>query len=188
MSKELKAANKEVKDGQKTVDGIVAQIQTHQTNIENEKEALKSLKTDLAESKAELRASKKLATVLERDINRSKKKATNEAERKALKIANDEINKEAAEKRKAAKARIKKEQSDVKAASAPVEQNGVKRPKKDSIGEKVWGLADQISKANKQPVALEELLAEGTKAGLKPANIKTQYKNWAKFFGLPEEG
>ena len=83
-----------------------------------------------------------------------------------------------------------KKVEDTKAEVAKVEkpkmpaQNGVTRPRPDTLCGQVWGEADAMSQAKGSPVAVADLLVETDKLGLNPGNVRCEYAMWRKFHGV----
>lgn len=77
--------------------------------------------------------------------------------------------------RKAAEAEAKK------AASQMPEQNGVRRPRPDSLCGQAWALMDECSSRLQQPVPVSFVLQLAPGYGLNEGNIKTEYARWKKF-------
>lgn len=80
--------------------------------------------------------------------------------------------------RKAAEAEAKK------AASQMPEQNGVRRPRPDSLCGQAWALMDECSSRLQQPVPVSFVLQLAPGYGLNEGNIKTEYARWKKFNGV----
>lgn len=63
-------------------------------------------------------------------------------------------------------------------------QNNVKRPKQGSITEKVWCIADAISKQHRRPATKEEVLNKSSEEGINIITAGNQYGKWCKYNGL----
>lgn len=79
-----------------------------------------------------------------------------------------------------------------KAAKAPkapkekverVEQNGVKRPKAGTTGDKIWSTADSLSAKKKSPASFEEV-SSALGESVNEASQRAGYQRWRKFNGL----
>ena len=101
------------------------------------------------------------------------KKETEAAERKAKK----EAEKEAKEAEKAQK-------EAEKAANKMPEQNGVRRPKPDTLCGKAWAIFDGISAKNGAPASIKESLEAARADGLNEGNVKAEYARWRKFYAI----
>ena len=123
-------------------------------------------------------------------------KAQKDAAKKAEKEAKDAEKKAAADKKKAekeAKDAEKKAAADKKKADAEAkkaakvqmpEQNGIRRPKPETLCGRVWAEADALSAQLKQPVPIATLLTACEKHGFNVANVKAEYARWRKFNGV----
>ncbi len=105
------------------------------------------------------------------------KKETEAAERKAKKEA-EKLEKEA--KKKAEKEAKEAE----KAANKMPEQNGVRRPKPDTLCGKAWAIFDGISAKNGAPASIKESLEAARADGLNEGNVKAEYARWRKFYAI----
>lgn len=63
-------------------------------------------------------------------------------------------------------------------------QNGVTRPRPDTLCGKVWAKADEMSAAKGAPVAVADLLVVTDKEGLNQGNVRCEYAAWRKFHGV----
>lgn len=115
-----------------------------------------------------------------RDAEKAEKKAVKEAE-KANKKVEAEAVKAAKEEEKAAK---KAEAEAKKAVNVMPEQNGVRRPKPETLCGKAWTVMDDVSKAAGRPAAISEVLPLTTEAQLNEGNVKAEYARWRKFNGV----
>lgn len=123
--------------------------------------------------------------------------ANAEADAAAKKAAADKekADAKAAKKAEADKARADKkakreqDKADKKAAKEAAklanklpEQNGIRRPKADTITGKLWGLFDKLSQDSGAPATIGDAMksAEGTAE----ATVRTQYARWRKFHGI----
>ncbi len=107
-------------------------------------------------------------------------KAAKDAEKAAAKAAKEA---EAAAA-KAAKEKAKADAEAAKAANKPPEQNGVTRPKPETLCGKAWATFDAISTKNGAPASIAEAKEHPSLAGMAEATIRTQYARWRKFYGV----
>jgi hypothetical protein len=151
----------------------------------------------IAANKAEADAKKKLEQ--ETKAAEKKVKADEKAAAAKLKKENDAKARDEAKAKKLAEAQAVKDQreadkkakADAKAAkvaerenSRMPEQNGVRRPKADTLCGKAWGIADKLSASLGQPVPIANLLEATTAEGLNEGNVKAEYARWRKFHGV----
>lgn len=94
------------------------------------------------------------------------------AEESAAKKAAKQAEKEAAKQQKAA---------DKEASKLP-EQNGIRRPKANTITGGLWATYDSLSSAKGEPVSIGEALKAA--GSVNEATIRTQYARWRKFHGI----
>ena len=112
------------------------------------------------------------------------KKETEAAERKAKKEA-EKLEKEAKKKaEKEAKEAEKAQKEAEKAANKMPEQNGVRRPKPDTLCGKAWAIFDGISAKNGAPASIKESLEAARADGLNEGNVKAEYARWRKFYAI----
>lgn len=64
------------------------------------------------------------------------------------------------------------------------QQNGVTRPRPNTITGRVWEIADEISNANAAPAERGAVMAQGLEEGIHRATISTQLGRWRKYHGL----
>ena len=130
---------------------------------------------DAAEKKAKKEA-EKAAEKAKKEADAAEKKAKKEAEK---------AEKEAAKlKEKADKEAAKAAKEAEKANSKMPEQNGVRRPKPDTLCGKAWGIFDGISAKNGAPASIKESLDAARAAGLNEGNVKAEYARWRKFYAI----
>jgi hypothetical protein len=67
--------------------------------------------------------------------------------------------------------------------SVPV-QNGVRRPKLDSLCGKAWAIFDSISTNNGSPASISEALKIARQRGLNEGNVRAEFYQWRKFHGI----
>lgn len=124
----------------------------------------------VAKAKADEKAAKKLAA----DEAKAKKKADRDAAKEKAKT--DRIAAKQAKVDTKAKAKADKE------ASKQPEQNGVRRPKADTICGKAWNVFDGISQKSGAPATIAESLKNA--GGIAEATVRTQYARWRKYHGI----
>lgn len=118
-------------------------------------------------------------------------KAEKEAKAAAEKVAKAEAKAKADVAKEAAKAeKVKADLAAKEAAAAarlankqPV-QNGVRRPKPETLCGKVWAIADEVSNELKSAAPIATVLERGLAKGLNENNIKCEYAGWRKFHGV----
>lgn len=71
-------------------------------------------------------------------------------------------------------------------SQAPDEQNGVRRPKTQSLCGQAWAIFDQISEAQGKPAAIAEALERARAQGLNEGNVRTEFYRWRKFNGFKD--
>lgn len=135
----------------------------------------------------EKKAAEKQAKKEEREAAAKLKKETDAKAREDAKAAKAAV----AEAAKAKKEADKQAKIDAKAAkvaeretSRMPEQNGVRRPKADTLCGKAWGIADALSQSLGQPVPIANLLEATNAQGLNEGNVKAEYARWRKFHGV----
>lgn len=106
-------------------------------------------------------------------------KAQQKAEAKAKKEQERADKKAAKEKEKADK---KASKEAAKAAAKQPSQNGISRPKADTITGKVWAIFDELSQKSGAPATIGDSLKAA--AGTAEATVRTQYARWRKFHGI----
>lgn len=115
-----------------------------------------------------------------KDAEKAEKKAQKEGEKAAKKVEL-EAAKAAKEQEKVAK---KAEAEAKKAINVMPEQNGVRRPKPETLCGKAWAVMDEVSKSAGRPAAISEVLPITTEAQLNEGNVKAEYARWRKFNGV----
>lgn len=137
--------------------------------------------TAAAAAAVQAKADKKAADA----VAKAEKKALAEAAKLAAK-AEKEAAKAAKEAEKEA-AKAAKEAAKLVEKPAKIEmpeQNGVRRPKPDTLCGKAWGLADELSRTLGQPAPIASLITAATAAGLNEGNVRAEYARWRKFNGV----
>ena len=146
-------------------------------------------------AQAQATAAAAAAAKAEADAKKAKDKADKKAQAdldKATKAADKAAAKAAADATKAAdklakdaeKAKKKEDAVARKLASKMPTQNGVTRPKAETLCGQAWAAADHLSKQLGQPVPIAVLLEATNKAGLNEGNVKAEYARWRKFNGV----
>ena len=64
------------------------------------------------------------------------------------------------------------------------EQNGIRRPKPDTLCGKAWGIFDSVSQKNGAPASIGESMELAKADGLNEANVRAEYARWRKFHGI----
>lgn len=139
-----------------------------------------------AEAKAKKEAEK--AAKEQAKAEAKAKKDAEAAEKKAAKEKADADAKAAKEAEKAAKAKAKEDAKAAKLAEREAnrmpEQNGIRRPKPDTLCGKAWGIFDEVSAARGEPASIGESMDKAKEMGLNEANVRAEYARWRKFFGI----
>lgn len=146
-------------------------------------EQIAAEKAAAEQAKAEAKAKKdaeKAEAKAKRDAEAAEKKAAKEAE-KAQKKADAEAKKEA---EKAAKEQAKLDAQAARESNRMPEQNGIRRPKPDTLCGKAWGIFDQVSGKNGAPASIGESMELAKAQGLNEANVRAEYARWRKFHGI----
>lgn len=107
-------------------------------------------------------------------------KAAKDKEKADAKAAKDA----AAAEAKAAKEKAKADAEAAKAANKLPEQNGITRPKPETLCGQIWAVLDGISTKNGAPASIAEAKEHPNLAGKADATIRTQYARWRKFYGV----
>ena len=119
---------------------------------------------------------------------KAEQRAKEREEKRLAKEAEKEAKKKEREEARVAKAKAKEEEKARKAAEREAnrmpEQNGIRRPKPNTLCGRVWSLADEKSAELKQPVPIAVLLEEAAKYDLNVGNVKAEYARWRKFNGV----
>lgn len=125
-------------------------------------------------------------TSVETPDPKAAKKAALAASKAAAKAAKEELAARKKEEREAAKAeKLAKAQEMKEAKKAPrEEQNGVVRPKTESLCGQAWTACDDASANRGQPASIHEVLEIANERGLNIGNVKVEYARWKKFHGL----
>ena len=115
--------------------------------------------------------------------------AQRKADEKAAEKARKEAEKAEAKAKREAEAAEKaaKEQADAKAAreaNRMPEQNGIRRPKPDTLCGKAWAIFDGVSSKNGAPASIGESLEMAKAESLNEANVRAEYARWRKFHGI----
>ena len=125
----------------------------------------------------------KAAEAAEKARLKEEAKAAAKAEKERLK-AEAAAAKEAA---KAEKQRLKEEAAAKAKAEAEAlrpTSNGVRRPKPDTLCGQAWAIFDAVSQKNGAPATISESLVFAREQGLNEGNVRAEYAQWRKFFGI----
>lgn len=132
-----------------------------------------------AQAKADKEAAKAAAKA-KRDADAAAKKTEKETAAAAAKAT-----KEAEKQAKIdAKAKAKADAEAAKDAGKMPEQNGVRRPKPDTLCGKAWAIFDTVSTKNGSPASIGESMDIAKAQGLNEANVRAEYARWRKFYNL----
>ena len=134
----------------------------------------------MTEKTAEQIAAEQAEAQRKDDEKAAEKKAAKEAQ-KAQEKADREA-KKAAEK--AAKEQAKADAKAARESNRMPEQNGIRRPKPDTLCGKAWGIFDQVSGKNGAPASIGESMDIAKAQGLNEANVRAEYARWRKFHGI----
>lgn len=132
------------------------------------------------QAEAQRKADEKAAEKARKEAEKAEAKATKEAQ-KAQEKADREA-KKAAEK--AAKEQAKADAKAAREANRMPEQNGIRRPKPDTLCGKAWGIFDSVSQKNGAPASIGESMELAKADGLNEANVRAEYARWRKFHGI----
>lgn len=132
--------------------------------------------TAAAEAAAAEAAQKAAELKAQKEAQAAEKKAKKEAEKaeKEAKAAAAKAEKEAAKAAKLAE----------KEANKMPEQNGVRRPKPETLCGKAWAVFDQVSAKNGAPASIKESLEVARPLGYNEGNVKCEYARWRKFHSI----
>lgn len=145
------------------------QIDAEKAELEAKKAAEKAAKE---QAKAEAKA-KREAEAAEKKAAKEAQKAQEKAEREAKKAAE-----------KAAKEQAKADAKAAREANRMPEQNGIRRPKPDTLCGKAWAIFDSVSQKNGAPASIGESMELAKADGLNEANVRAEYARWRKFHGI----
>lgn len=126
-----------------------------------------------------------------KDEQKAAEKAERDAKKAADKAAKEQAKREAAEKKEADKqAALAKKEAEKKAAEEAKlaqkmpEQNGVRRPKPETLCGKAWAIFDGVSAQHGRPATIGESMEIAKAQGLNEGNVRAEYARWRKFFGI----
>ena len=110
------------------------------------------------------------------------------AEKAAAKVAEKAAKAEAAAAAKQAKldekAAAKARNEAIREANRQPEQNGVRRPKPDTLCGRAWTIFDTVSNKNGAPASIGESMALAKGESLNESNVRAEYARWRKFNGI----
>ena len=136
-----------------------------------------------AAEKAEKDAADKAAKQKAKDEAKAKREAEAAAKKEAK--AKEKAEKEAKKaEEKAAKEKARAEAEAAKAAARMPEQNGVRRPKPETLCGKAWAIFDSVSAKNGSPASIKESLEVARAQNLNEGNVKAEYARWRKFYAI----
>ena len=119
--------------------------------------------------------------------NKEQAKAEAKAKKEAEKAAKEAEKAQKAAEKAAAKEQAKAEREAAKAAKEanrmPI-QNGIRRPKPETLCGQAWAIFDEVSQSKGSPAAIGECLPIAQERGLNPTNVRVEYARWRKFFGV----
>ena len=144
-----------------------------------QKEAEKALKAQQAEEAKAAKLAEREARKAEKEA-KLKEKEDAQAEKEALKaqkLAEKEAKLKEKEDAQAAKLAEKE-------ASRMPEQNGVRRPKPETLCGQAWAIFDDVSARTGAPATIGESLEIARAKELNEANVRTEYARWRKFNGV----
>lgn len=131
-------------------------------------------------AEAEAKAAEKAAAKQAREEKRAADKVAREeakAKAKADKVA-------AKEQAKADKLKAKEDAKAAKQSHRMPEQNGVRRPKADTLCGKAWAVFDALSMEKGSPATIGESLVKTREQNLNDGNVRAEYARWRKFHGV----
>lgn len=140
-------------------------------------------KADKAAAAAKAKADKAAAKAAEKQAKADKAAADKQAKADAKAAGAAAKEKEKADKI-AAKEQAKADREAAKTANQMPEQNGVRRPKPDTLCGRAWAVFNAESQKLGQPVSISASLAVTNPMGLNEGNVKAEYARWRKFFGI----
>lgn len=140
---------------------------------EMSQEQIAQMKATQTAEKAAEKAAKKEEADKKKAEKAAEKAAKKEAE-KAQKEAEKAAKKEAQEQAKIA----------AKAATKQPEQNGVRRPKPETLCGRAWAIFDGVSSQLGSPAPIRDCLVIARDQGLNENNVKVEYAQWRKFNGV----
>jgi ATPase subunit of ABC transporter with duplicated ATPase domains len=180
MSDKLSELKNAAIEAEGTVENLKAELSAIESAETVDKDAVKAKKADLRKAESALKKANTAVTkeeaTIERNAEREAKKAEKEAE-KAAKQAERDAKAKAREEAKAAKAAERE-------ANRMPEQNGIRRPKPDTLCGRAWQIADDLSAKFGQPTPIKDLLEAAEAEGLNAGNVKAEYARWRKFYGI----
>jgi len=131
-----------------------------------------------------------------KDAERAQAKADKAAEREQTKLAAKQARDDAAKAKADEKTQAAERAKADREASRMPEQNGVRRPKPDTLCGKTWEIFDKVSGERGSPASIGEAMPLAQAQGLNDANTRTEYARWRKFHNVtgridapkPEQG
>lgn len=150
-----------------------------QEQIDAEAAAAKEAADKEAAEAAEAKAVKAKAAAEAKEKKAAEAAAKKEAQGKAKAEKEAKV---AAEKE--AKAKAKADAEAAKAQNKMPEQNGVRRPKPETLCGKAWAIFDSVSAKNGAPASIKESLEVAKEQALNEGNVKAEYARWRKFYAI----
>lgn len=136
--------------------------------------------TEITEKTAEQIAEEKAAEKEAKERAKAEAKAKREAAAAERKAEREALRAAKQAEREAEKARIKAERE----ANRMPEQNGVRRPKPETLCGRAWAIFDEVSQQNGAPASIGEALQLSRAQGLNDGNVRAEYARWRKFHGI----
>ncbi len=150
-----------------------------QEQIDAEAAAAKEAADKKAAEAAEAKAAKAKAAAEAKEKKAAEAQAKKEAQAKAKAEKEAKLAEE-----KAAKAKAKADAEGDKAQNKMPEQNGVRRPKPETLCGKAWAIFDGVSAKNGAPASIKESLEVAKTQALNEGNVKAEYARWRKFYAI----
>lgn len=158
----------------------VAAAEAERARKKAEKEAERARKAEEQQAARKLKAEQQQAAREAKEAERKLKAEKSVGDKEAAKAAREEARRvkvaENEQKKAAAKA--------AKEANRMPEQNGVRRPKPDTICGQVWAEADRISNEQGSVCAVAQLLALCYEKTWVEGNVRAEYARWRKYYGI----
>lgn len=155
------------------------QIAAEQADLE----AKAAAKAEADAKKAADKEAKELAKAeakAKREADAVARKAEKEAEKERVKAEREAVKEAKKAEKEAEKARLQAE----KEASRMPEQNGIRRPKADTLCGKAWAIFDDVSQNSGEPASIGASMEVSRAQGLNDGNVRAEYARWRKFHGI----
>lgn len=154
---------------------------TPETELSAEQKA--AIAAQKATEKAEAKRIKDEQKAAEK-AEREAKKAQDAADKAAAKEAEKAAKEQAKIDEKAAKEQAKLDAKAAKEAQRMPEQNGIRRPKPETLCGQAWSVFDAVSAETGAPATIARSLEIGREQGLNEGNVKTEFARWRKFHNI----